>query len=358
MRISAVDLFCGVGGLSYGLQRSGIPVVAGVDVDRSCQYPYEANNDANFVLQDVTTLTADSLQELFSDADYRVLVGCAPCQPFSSYSHGLSQKRDDRWSLLDAFGKLISEVKPDVVSMENVIELASQPIYRRFLQSLQRTGYKVSVHRVRCADFGVPQTRRRLVVLASIHGEVKLRKGSAAIKTVRDAIGGLERIKAGETSKRDRLHSSASLSVTNLARIRASKPGGTWQDWGASIVSHCHKKKAGRSFRSVYGRMKWTEPSPTITTQFFKYGTGRFGHPEQHRALSLREGAILQTFPIRYRFVRQGDAISFKNLGRLIGNAVPVKLGQAIGRSILAHLKKVSETGRSPTSPTTGKKRK
>ena len=284
MKISAVDLFCGVGGLTYGLQRGGIPIVAGVDIDSSCQYPYEANNDTNFVSEDVTTLTARSLRKLFGPADYRVLVGCAPCQPFSSYSHGLSQKRDDRWSLLDAFGKLISEVKPDVVSMENVIELASQPIYRRFLQTLRCAGYNVNVHRVRCADFGVPQTRRCLVVLASIHGDIKLQRGTATTKTVRDAIGGLEQIKAGETSKRDQLHRSADLSSINLARIRASKPGGTWRDWDASIITRCHLKKAGRSFRSVYGRMKWTEPSPTITTQFFKFGTGRFGHPEQDRA--------------------------------------------------------------------------
>ena len=113
MKISAVDLFCGVGGLTYGLKRGGIPVAAGIDIDRSCQYPYEANNDADFVAQDATTLTAASLRKLFGRADYRVLVGCAPCQPFSSYSHGLSIKRDDRWSLLDAFGKLISEVKPE-----------------------------------------------------------------------------------------------------------------------------------------------------------------------------------------------------------------------------------------------------
>ncbi len=358
MKISAVDLFCGVGGLTYGMQRGGIPVAAGVDVDRSCQYPYEANNDADFVLQDVTTLTAKSLRKLFGGADYRVLVGCAPCQPFSSYSHGLSQKRDARWSLLDAFGNLVSEVKPDVVSMENVIELATQPICRRFLKTLRRAGYKVSVHRVRCADFGVPQTRRRLVVLASLHGEVKLQKGTSATKTVREAIGGLERIEAGESSKRDRLHCSASLSSINLARIRASKPGGTWRDWDVSIVARCHLKKTGRSFKSVYGRMKWTEPSPTITTQFFKFGTGRFGHPEQDRALSLREGAILQTFPKRYRFSRRGDVIAFQNLGRLIGNAVPVKLGEAIGRSILAHLKKIDETAGGRLSPKKGKKRR
>jgi DNA (cytosine-5)-methyltransferase 1 len=358
MKISAVDLFCGIGGLTYGLQRAGIPIVAGVDVDRTCQYPYEVNNDAAFVLKDVTTLKAGSLRKLFGRADYRVLVGCAPCAPFSSYSHGLSVKRDDRWSLLDAFGKLISAVKPDVVSMENVIELSTQPIYRRFLKNLKQTGYMVSVHRVRCVNFGVPQTRRRLVVLASLHGDIKLREGKATTKTVRDAIGGLERIEAGQSSKKDRLHCSPNLSPTNLARIRASKPGGTWHDWDDSIVARCHQKKKGRSFRSVYGRMKWTEPSPTITTQFFKFGTGRFGHPEQDRALSLREGAILQTFPKHYRFARRGDVIQFATLGRLIGNAVPVRLGEAVGRSILAHLKQIDETGRSQASPRRGKTRR
>ncbi|HUQ69514.1 MAG TPA: DNA cytosine methyltransferase [Planctomycetaceae bacterium] len=359
MKISAVDLFCGVGGLTYGMQRGGIPIAAGVDIDQACQYPYEANNDARFVLQDVTTLTAAMLRTLFSNADYRVLVGCAPCQPFSSYSHGLSLKRDNRWSLLDSFGKLIAEVKPDVVSMENVIQLATQPIYRRFLKTLDRAGYSVSVSRVRCADFGVPQTRKRLVVLASLHGKIKLReKGTAPAKTVRDAIGGLERIEAGGSSRHDRLHCSASLSPVNLKRIRASRPGGTWHDWDVSIVSRCHRKKKGSSFRSVYGRMKWTEPSPTITTQFFKFGTGRFGHPEQDRALSLREGAILQTFPKRYRFARRGEVIRFEHLGRLIGNAVPVKLGEAIGRSILTHLKSMDKTSLQPKLPTQGKTRR
>lgn len=349
MNISAVDLFCGIGGLTYGMQRSGVSVTAGIDVDHFCQYPYEANNAASFILQDVTTLTARSLRKLFGKADYRVLVGCAPCQPFSSYSHGLSEKRDNRWSLLGSFARLVSEVKPDVVSMENVIELLPQPICQRFLNTLRREGYAVTVHRVRCADYGVPQTRRRLVVLASLHGEIRLNPGSGPRRTVKDAIGELERIKAGESSELDPLHCSSELSPTNLARIRASKPGGTWHDWDPSIVSKCHSKKTGRSFRSVYGRMKWTEPSPTITTQFYKFGTGRFGHPEQDRALSLREGAILQTFPIRYKFVRRGDRISFQRLGRLIGNAVPVKLGEAIGRSILAHLKKINEVKRSRT---------
>ena len=112
------------------------------------------------------------------------------------------------------------------------------------------------------------------------------------------------------------------------------KSGGTWRDWDRSLVAHCHKKKSGKTYPSVYGRMAWDEPSPTMTTQFFGFGNGRFGHPQQNRAISLREGAILQSFPRNYKFVAKGEPVYIKTIGRLIGNAVPVKLGKAIGKSI------------------------
>lgn len=136
----------------------------------------------------------------------------------------------------------------------------------------------------------------------------------------------------------DPLHQTATLSPTNLLRIRASKPGGTWRDWDPELVATCHRKRSGKTYPSVYGRMSWDEPAPTVTTQFFGFGNGRFGHPEQDRAISLREGAILQSFPKNYRFVKPGEPIHFSILGRLIGNAVPVKLGEAIGRSLVAHV--------------------
>ena len=123
-----------------------------------------------------------------------------------------------------------------------------------------------------------------------------------------------------------------------MQRIKASRPGGSWRDWDEDLVADCHKKGSGKTYPSVYGRMSWDELAPTMTTQFYGFGNGRFGHPEQNRALSLREGAILQSFPRSYKFARKGEQIFRKTVGRLIGNAVPVKLGEAIGKSILRHI--------------------
>jgi DNA (cytosine-5)-methyltransferase 1 len=142
---------------------------------------------------------------------------------------------------------------------------------------------------------------------------------------------------------------SSIASSTNKRRIRSARPGGTWQDWDTDLVAHCHKARTGKGYVSVYGRMGWDEPAPTITTQFHGFGNSRFGHPEQDRAISLREGAILQSFPETYEFVGPGDPIHFSNVGRMIGNAVPVLLARAIARSIRAHLDEVRRCSRSRT---------
>ena len=156
--------------------------------------------------------------------------------------------------------------------------------------------------------------------------------------TVRDAIQGLDGIEAGGASDSDPMHKSSKLSQMNLDRIRNSTPGGTWRDWDDSLRAACHSRESGRTYPSVYGRMEWDRPAPTITTQFHGFGNGRFGHPAQDRAISLREGALLQTFPKDYSFVPDGDPVCIASVARLIGNAVPVSLGEGIGRSIVAHL--------------------
>lgn len=148
---------------------------------------------------------------------------------------------------------------------------------------------------------------------------------------------------AGDVSLDDPLHRTSELSPLNLRRIRHSRPGGTWRDWPRELVAQCHKIKNGKTYPSVYGRMEWDQPSPTITTQFFGFGNGRFGHPEQDRAISLREGAILQSFPKDYRFVEPGGDYRFKTIGRLIGNAVPVRLGQVVGETVRRHLEAHNE---------------
>jgi DNA (cytosine-5)-methyltransferase 1 len=337
--VVAYDVFCGVGGLTRGLEKSGIKVKIGVDIDPNCRYPYTANNDAKFLLKSVVDLSASDLSGKKKTKQLKLLAGCAPCQPFSTYRQK-DGSSDDRWNLLEHFGRLAVELKPDFVTMENVPNLEKQEVFRQFVATLTGEGYKVSHEVVDCSEFGVPQQRRRLVLLASKHGAISLirpKSRRTTRKTVKQAIGNLPRIAAGSVCKTDPLHQAGELSELNLKRIRASKPGGTWRDWDKKLVAPCHKRKTGKTYPGVYGRMAWNEPAPTMTTQYYAFGSGRFGHPTQARAISLREGAILQSFPRDYKFVASGKPIFRKNVGRLIGNAVPVKLAEAIGKTILAH---------------------
>lgn len=339
--ITCVDLFCGLGGLTHGLHRGGINVAAGIDIDPQCKFPYEHNNIAKFIERDIHDLTGDDLDELWGVCSIRLLAGCAPCQPFSTYSRKSRQtKEDTKWDLVSDFGRLIQESQPDLVTMENVPQLLDHKVFESFVDSL--TGYHISHSVIECSDYGVPQTRKRLVLLASKLGPIGLCTASHAGKpkkvTVRHAISDLRALSAGETDPKDRLHSACKLSDLNLQRIKASKPGGTWRDWDESLVAPCHRRATGATYPSVYGRMEWDSPAPTITTQCFGYGNGRFGHPEQHRAITLREAALLQTFPKSYKFLRPGERVCFSTLGRLIGNAVPVRLGEVVARSFVKHL--------------------
>ena len=339
-RLTAVDLFCGAGGLTRGLEKSGIKVNLGIDIDPACEYPYSENNEAKFILKSVTETTGDELWKYFKKNDVRILAGCAPCQTFSTYYQKAKQS-DTRWNLLLHFSRLIEEFSPEIITMENVPGLVSQNIFQQFLEVLQKHKYEVSYDVINCADYGVPQHRNRLVLLASKFGPIVLlspKSFKRKRKTVRHAISKLQSLAAGEISENDPLHQSASLSNLNLKRIKASKPSGTWRDWNENLVADCHKKSTGKTYPSVYGRMSWDEPAPTITTQFFGFGNGRFGHPKQDRAISLREGAMLQSFPKSYKFIKKNEVVSKKTIGRLIGNAVPVKLGELIGKSIIKHM--------------------
>jgi DNA (cytosine-5)-methyltransferase 1 len=339
--IKAIDLFCGAGGLTRGLEAAGIEVVAGVDIDPACKFPYIANNRASFLLKSVDDIAGPDFADSLNGASLTLLAGCAPCQPFSTYSRGKSSPSDKRWNLLTHFARLVKEVQPDLVTMENVPRLEKQTVFAKFVSDLKEDGFFVFHEVIDCADYGVPQHRQRLVLLASKHGPIEMIGPTVkddSYQTVRDSIGELPPLKAGEIYPGDPLHQACELSPLNLKRIRASKAGSTWRDWDRDLVAACHKKKTGRTYPSVYGRMSWDEPSPTMTTQFFGFGNGRFGHPRQNRAISLREGAILQSFPRGYKFVAKGEPIYIKTVGRLIGNAVPVKLGKAIGKSIIRHI--------------------
>lgn len=339
--VAAVDLFCGVGGLTHGLERSGISVSAGVEINTDCQFAYEANNEADFVEKDVSELEASDLEALYPDGVTKILAGCAPCQPFSNLNNGTDTREREEYKLLQRFGELVEDVQPSIVTMENVAEVRNEPVYSDFVNTLFREGYDLWFDKVSCPDYGVPQRRDRIVLLASKLGDISLVDPThepSNYPTVREILEDLPSIEAGEVSDEDQLHRSRTLVDVNLERIKQSLPGGTWRDWDLDLRLDCHKKESGRSFDSVYGRMEWDAPAPTVTTQFYNYGSGRFGHPEQDRAISLREGAMLQTFPEDYDFFEGSGDVEFKKIGKLVGNAVPVRLGEVIGRSISGHL--------------------
>jgi DNA (cytosine-5)-methyltransferase 1 len=347
--IAAVDLFCGVGGLTYGLRMAGIDVRLGVDKDPSCAYPFEANNRSRFIEADVMHLSPETILGALSGSRLTLLAGCAPCQPFSTYSRNAKREhakdrrgrgRSDDWQLVRRFGELVMDVLPDLVTMENVPPLLDQDIFRKFVVDL-RAHYYVDHRVVECDAIGLPQTRRRLVLVASRLGSISIPEFDLPRKTVRNAIGNLPPLRAGEMSASDPLHRACKLSPVNLERVRASRPGGTWRDWPQELRASCHVKLSGATYPSVYGRMEWDAPAPTITTQAFGFGNGRFGHPEQDRAISLREAAMLQGFPRGYAFVPGNESVRFATLGRLIGNAVPVSLGQAIGAVFTKHIRQV-----------------
>lgn len=343
--IVAVDLFCGAGGLTCGLRRAGINVVAGIDSDSACSYAYKTNNNANFINKKIEDVDSVDIEKELSGSAYSLLCGCAPCQTFSSINQKAS-KSDQRWYLLQYFANLIAECEPDFVAMENVPGLEGKDVFKGFCNQLKGHGYLYTYLIVNSADYGIPQNRRRLVLVASRHGEIDLLETLEANRdtvTVKEAIGHLAPLHAGECDKSDSLHFSSRLTPKNMRRIKASTPGGTWRSWDESLVLPCHTQEAGDGYGAVYGRMEWGKVAPTITTQFYNYGSGRFGHPEQDRAISFREGALLQTFPSDYVFFDPAGRIGRRELGRLIGNAVPVHLGEMIGQAILKHKETLSE---------------
>lgn len=356
MNVTAVDLFCGVGGLTYGLEEAGISVSAGVDIDSKSEYPYEQNTGGTFTKTDVRPLSQnpERVARMFPwDSDLDILAACAPCQPYSTMGHSKTKDTEDheKWGLLDDLRKIVEYVEPDVVVTENVLQVRHDEVYKEFVETLEEMGYFVNSDenkKVYCPEYGIPQKRKRWLLLASQEGPIRLPDpfytDESEYPTVREAIGHLPPVKAGEVHESHKLHRSRKLSETNLERIRHMEPGGDWRIWEEQGLDHlladCHKRDSGRSYKAPYSRMRPDEPAPTITTQFYNYGSGRFGHydTDQDRALSILEGALLQTFPEDYDFYQDWEDVGVKNLGRLIGNAVPPRLAEIVGESILRHV--------------------
>lgn len=341
--IRTFDFFSGCGGTSCGFAQAGLDIVLGLDIDHDAAQTYRTNfPSAAFLETDICALDTQVLVPWMSDRTQPVLFcGCAPCQPFSRQNRTQSTS-DPRRSLLSEFGRFVRAWLPDYVFVENVPGMQrlkdDEGPFPSFVSMLNELGYYCEHDVLPALWFGVPQTRERLVLLASKKKGISLPSATHGserkpFSTVRDWIGGLPQISAGQTHKEDPDHRAAALSKLNLTRIRATPEGGGREHWPPKYWLDCHRQYRGHT--DVYGRLAWDKQAAGLTTRCISYSNGRFGHPEQDRALSIREAACLQSFPRSYAF--HG---SLESKARQIGNAVPPLMARSIGEAIIQHMEK------------------
>ncbi len=336
--LKAIDFFCSAGGVTCGFKQAGINVLGGIDIDINCKDTYEKNNDAKFLCADVSNLEKEKIASFFNvkkNQDDLIFVGCSPCQYYSNIKTDKTKSHQTRLLLAD-FQEFVEYYKPGYVFVENVPGLdkkADSPL-GQFKLFLSENGYIFDEDVVNAKHFGVPQNRRRYVLIASrIKKEIKLPvPDKNNIITVKEAIGSkdvFKHIEAGTQDNSDFQHSTAKLSDKNLMRIKKTrKNGGDRRDWESDPL--LKSKSFNGSHYDVYGRMVWDKPAPAITTRFVSYSNGRYGHPEQDRAISIREGATLQSFPLDYKFYSKSRDM----IAKMIGNAVPPKLAEAIANCL------------------------
>lgn len=338
--IRAVDLFCGCGALTYGLQSTGgIDVVMGVDMEPKCEYPFQVNNESLFRCCEVTEELSEEVAEALNWGGIRLLVGGPPCQPFSTQNNFRALGGDERVGAITAFALIASKVRPDIVMMEEVPLAARHPVFVDALRLLRSAGYRTTTTVVRCDEFGIPTVRRRLILMASLWGEEPPLQPPIFTRprTVRDAIAHLPALASGERHPTVPYHWARQMSDLNLARIRASPVGTTWLGWPDELLGRSHRSQIQRgrvSFTTQYSRMDWDKPAPTLTSQYMSYTNGAFGHPEQDRGITLLEGMLLNGFPAQYQFRPGAEATE---ISRMVANAVPPPLAQTIGQRVIEH---------------------
>ena len=344
--LKVFDFFCGCGGSSSGLRASGMEIAFGLDNDPDAERTFQANfPKAAFMSADLAHVPTSALDDVVeASAGHPLLFNaCAPCQPFSKQRTYDALSDDGRLGLLDHFSRFLRRYRPELIFVENVPGLRDgslgRKVFERLIQALEELGYFTSHQIVRSQDYGVPQRRARLVLQASLFGPVVFPASShgpgchhSDYATVGEWIGDLPAISAGETHPVVPNHRAARLSSINLRRIQATPPGGGWRNLPPDLMPES-RKSGFNGFTDVYGRLSWDAPAPALTTRCISYSNGRFGHPFQDRAISVREAACLQTFPPD--FVLTGN---LNSQARQVGNAVPPLLAQYFGESIVGNL--------------------
>lgn len=327
-RWTVTDLFAGCGGLTAGLRRSGFDVVSAVELESLAAETYRSNHpDTNLIDRDIRKVNLDELRP--PDGTIDVVAGCPPCQGFSRVRrhNRPDAAKDPRNNLVAQFQKIVEGLNPSAVFLENVPGIENDDRFMRFVDRLEFLGYEVNWKTLELSDYGVPQRRKRVVVLAGKGFRIEMPAKARKQKTVRNAIGNLPL----PANSRKPLHNQVTQHDERvLMRIRAvPKNGGSRRDWPDELKLECHSTCNG--FKDVYGRMAWDEPSPTITGGCINASKGRFLHPEQNRAITLFEAALLQSFPRKYRF---SLARGRYPAAEMIGNALPPVFAQRVGECI------------------------
>jgi DNA (cytosine-5)-methyltransferase 1 len=342
-KFTAIDLFSGCGGLTLGLRLAGFRVLAAVEIDSLAVDTYRANHpNVRICHRDIRAVKAKPLRESLGLelGQLDLLAGCPPCQGFSALRtrNGARQKRDHRNGLIREMLRFVRAFRPKTIMMENVPGLSLHWSFHRFCRDLRRLGYHVEWAVKDALHYGVPQRRKRLILVAGRGHTVALAKESEIVKTVRDAIGDLKKPGASHDPLQN-LPEFRSVKVLELIKA-IPKNGGSRSDLPISRQLECHKRIDG--FRDIYGRMSWDAPSPTITGGCFNPSKGRFLHPIQDRAITLREAAILQSFPRRYRFPAKA---SKEAVALMIGNALPPTFIRRHANQIAKSLRRIKSVG-------------
>ncbi len=345
IQLKAVDFFCGAGGMTYGLRKAKIRVLGGIDNDPNLRDTYEVNNrGSKFIRADVSKLSFGELSEQLNierNDDKLIFIGCSPCQYYTTIQTEKEKSKKSKMLLVD-FQRFVDHFRPGYIIIENVPGLETKPDspLQRFKSFISGLGYCIDDKVLNAVQYNVPQNRKRYLLIATrVQDTIYLPKGRRQKKlTVRNYIGNYQTfapVAAGNKDSSKFMHTVSGLEKINLKRIRrTSHNGGTRLEWknDPELQLACYVGK-DYLFYDVYGRMYWDKPAPTITTKFNSITNGRYGHPEQDRAISIREGAVLQSFPLHYKF--KSDSIC--TIAKMIGNAVPPELARWIGKTLVNH---------------------
>ncbi|MBW4491231.1 MAG: DNA cytosine methyltransferase [Trichocoleus desertorum ATA4-8-CV12] len=349
-QFTAIDIFAGGGGLTVGLKRAGFQVVGAVEIEPHAFATYKANHpEVQAYKQDVRTIRGEDLRACSPTNEVDLLSGCPPCQGFSSLTYRY-RRADPRNQLVLEMGRLVTEVQPRIVMMENVAGLPDRgkELFDEFIQHLKTLGYLPTWDVLQVADYGVPQSRRRLVLLAGKGFPVDLPKpthsrtgedGLSPWKTLREAIGNMPKphvladIQAAGGPLQFNWHVVRALSEMTIKRLQATKPGESRMKIPVELRPACHQHRT-EGFNNVYGRLDWDQVCGTVTSGCTTVSKGRFGHPDEDRTISVREAALIQTFPINYIF----DTPYMDHVCEIVGNALPCDFAEVVAQQCIKAL--------------------